>query len=115
MAKGGCYLAKNRGVKDAPKGKKKGRGWKIALIVFAVLVILAGAAYFVVSSYLTRMLNLVNRAEIEDRGASVEDILEAARYNPDRDNPELEIQVPSETETRESTTETTLPVETDGE
>lgn len=108
MAKGGRYLAKNKDGKAAPGEKKKGRGWKIALIVLAVLVILAGAAYFALSSYITKMLNLVNRAEIVDQGASVEDILEAARYNPDRDKVgDLEAQIPSETEGM------TLPEETE--
>lgn len=91
MAKGGRYLAKNRGAKAAPAGKKKGRGWKIALIVLIILALLLGGAYFAVSRYYKRMLGLVNRAEIEDRGASVEDILDAARYNPD-----LETYVPTE-------------------
>lgn len=86
MAKGGRYLAKNQ--KNAPGGKKKGRGWKIALIVLAVLLILFGILYFLASSYLNNMLNLINRAEIEDKGTSVEDILKAAQFNPDRGSEE---------------------------
>lgn len=75
MGKGGRYL----------KGKeKKGRGGKIALIVIAVLLILIGAAYFAVTHWFTSMLNLVNRAEYVDKGASVEDVMDAATFNPDK-------------------------------
>lgn len=92
MAKGGRYLNKNK----ASGGKKKGRGWKIALIVLAVLLILIGILYFAASSYLTSMLNKINRAEIEDRGASIEDVLNAATYNPDRDTmPVIPADVPT--------------------
>ncbi len=93
MAKGGRYLNKN----NAPKSKKKGRGWKILLIVLAVLLILIAILYFAASSYLTSMLNKINRAEIEDRGASIEDILDAATFNPDRNTvPVIPEDVPAE-------------------
>lgn len=107
MAKGGRYLAKNRN--KAAGGKKKGRGWKIALIVLAVLLILVGILYFAASSYLTSMLNKINRAEIEDRGASVEDILDWATYNPDAAtyNPEDAPQVPADISTGTVSQETT--------
>jgi len=106
MAKGGRYLAKNKG--SVPGGKKKGRGWKILLIVLIVLVILFAIVYFVASSYLTGMLNKINRAEIEDKGAAVEDILDWATYNPDAAtyNPE-EVQIPADIPTGPVSQETT--------
>ena len=70
MAKGGRYLKKK---------EKKGRGVKIALSVFLVLaLIVGGLAYFV-----NHMLNKTTRAEYEDKGSSVEDIMDAATFNPD--------------------------------
>lgn len=104
MAKGGRYLKKNK----SPEGKKKGRGWKILLIVLAVLLILGAILYFVASSYLTSMLNKINRAEIEDKGASVEDILDWATYNPDAAtyNPE-DVQIPADIPTGPASQETT--------
>ncbi len=76
MGKGGRYLKK--------KEKKKGRGWKIALIVLAVLLVLAGGVYFAGKSYLNSMWDKMGKAEIVDRGASVEDVMDAATYNPDK-------------------------------
>lgn len=107
MAKGGRYLAKNK--KGAPGGKKKGRGLKILLIVLAVLLIIFGILYFAASSYLTSMLNKINRAEIEDKGASVEDILDWATYNPDAATyqPEEEPQIPADIPTGPISQETT--------
>lgn len=106
MAKGGRYLAKNK--KNPTGGKKKGRGWKILLVVLAVLLVLAGILYFVASSYLNSMLNKINRAEIEDKGASVEDILDWATYNPDAAtyNPE-DVQIPADIPTGPVSQETT--------
>ncbi len=106
MAKGGRYLAKNQNKTSG--GKSKGRGWKITLIVLAVLLILIGIAYFAFSSYLTGMLNKINRAEIEDKGASVEDVLDWATYNPDAAtyNPEEDIQVPADIPTQPGSQDT---------
>lgn len=107
MAKGGRYLAKNKNM--APGGKKKGRGWKILLIALAVLLILFAVLYFMASSYLTSMLNKINRAEVEDRGASVEDVLDWATYNPDAAtyNPEDAVQIPSDIPTGPVSQQTT--------
>ncbi len=91
MAKGGRYLKKKQ---------KKGRGWKIALTVLAVLVVLIGCAAFAAVRYYNSLLSRINRAEYEDKGASVEDILDAATYNPDKYTQSTE-------EATETTTETT--------
>lgn len=74
MSKGGRYLK--------PK-QKKGKGWKIALIILAVLLVLLGGVAIAAVRYYRSMLGLINRAEIETKDVSVEDVLDAATYNPD--------------------------------
>ena len=76
MGKGGRYLKQ--------KEKKKGRGWKIALIVLAVFLLLLGGAVLAGVRYYNSMLNLVNRAEYEEKDVSIDDIMDAATYNPDK-------------------------------
>lgn len=75
MGKGGRYL------KSATK--KKGKGWKIALIVLAVLVVLLGGVAFAALRYYRSMLGLINRAEVETKDVSAQEVLDAATYNPD--------------------------------
>ena len=74
MAKGGKYLDKNKSksntdvIREAkPMTKKKGRGWKIALIILLVLAILAGGAYIAVNQTLDHFIGKINRAEYEER------------------------------------------------
>ena len=76
MGKGGRYLKK--------KEKKKGRGWKIALIVLAVLLVVIVGVYFAGRLYLNSLWDKMGKAEIVDRGASVEDVMDAATSNPDK-------------------------------
>lgn len=61
MGKGGRYLDKTK------KTKKKGRGWKIALIVILVLVVLFGGLAFAANSVLRGMLGKISRAEVIER------------------------------------------------
>lgn len=75
MGKGGRYLKRK---------EKKGRGWKIALIVIAVLLVLIGGAGFAAVRYYNGMLDKVGRAEYVDKGASVDDVMDAATFNPDK-------------------------------
>lgn len=95
MGKGGRYLKKK---------EKKGRGWKTALIVLAVVLVLVGVAGFAAVRYYNSMLDKVNKAEYVDKGASVDDILDAATFNPDKlsgeDTPETTVEtVPASSET----------------
>lgn len=76
MGKGGRYLK--------PKEKKKGRGWKIALIVLAVLVVLLGGVAYAGVHYFNSILDLIPRAEYEDKDVSIDDVMDAATYNPDK-------------------------------
>lgn len=76
MGKGGRYLKQ--------KEKKKGRGWKIALIVLVVIALLLGGAACVGVHYYNSFLGLVNRAEYEDKDVSVDDVMDAATFNPDK-------------------------------
>lgn len=76
MSKGGRYLK--------PKEKKKGRGWKIALIVLTVVALLLGGVAYAGVHYYNSILDLIPRAEYEDKGASVDDVMDAATYNPDK-------------------------------
>ena len=57
MGKGGRYLK--------TKEKKKGRGWKIALIVLAILVVLLGGVAYAGVHYYNAILDLIPRAEYE--------------------------------------------------
>lgn len=75
MGKGGRYLRKK---------EKKGRGWKIALIVVAVLLVLIAGVGFAAVRYYNSMLDKVGRAEYVDKGASVDDVMDAATFNPDK-------------------------------
>ncbi|MGN0976806.1 MAG: hypothetical protein ACI4PH_02020 [Faecousia sp.] len=76
MGKGGRYLK--------PKEKKKGRGWKIALIVLAVIVVLLGGVVYVGVHYYNSLLDLIPRAVYEHKDVSVDDVMDAATYNPDK-------------------------------
>lgn len=76
MGKGGRYLR--------PKEKKKGRGWKIALIVLAVLAVLLGGVAYAGAHYYNSFLDLIPRAEYEDKDVSVDDVMDAATFNPDK-------------------------------
>ena len=76
MGKGGRYLK--------PKEKKKGRGWKIALIVLVVIALLLGGVAYAGVRYYNSILDLIPRAEYEDKDVSVDDVLDAATYNPDK-------------------------------
>jgi len=96
MGKGGRYLKKK---------EKKGRGWKTALIVLAVVLVLIGAAGFAAVRYYNSLLDKVNKAEYVEKGASVDDVMDAATFNPDKLSSE---DVP---ETTEATPET-VPSET---
>lgn len=77
MGKGGRYLKKEE--------RKKGRGWKIALTVFVVLLVLIGGGVFIVTRYYNDMLSKINRAEVIEKDVSIEDILNAAAFNPDKE------------------------------
>ena len=76
MGKGGRYLK--------TKEKKKGRGWKIALIVLAILVVLLGGVAYAGVHYYNSILDLIPRAEYEQKDVSVDDVMDAATYNPDK-------------------------------
>ena len=76
MGKGGRYLK--------TKEKKKGRGWKIALIVLAILVVLLGGVAYAGVHYYNAILDLIPRAEFEQKDVSVDDVMDAATYNPDK-------------------------------
>lgn len=76
MAKGGRYLKKEE--------KKKGRGWKIALVIVLVLAVVVG---FVVKYFLdayNEIIEGVNFAVIETKEVSEEDIQNILNYNPDK-------------------------------
>lgn len=75
MGKGGRYLK--------PKEKKKGRGWKIALIVLAVILVLLGGVAFTGVHYYKSILARIPRAVYEEKDVSVEEVLDAATFNPD--------------------------------
>lgn len=76
MGKGGRYLK--------TKEKKKGRGWKIALIVLTILVVLLGGVAYAGVHYYNAILDLIPRAEYEQKDVSVDDVMDAATYNPDK-------------------------------
>ena len=76
MGKGGRYLK--------TKEKKKGRGWKIALIVLAILVVLLGGVAYAGAHFYNSILDLIPRAEYEQKDVSVDDVMDAATYNPDK-------------------------------
>ncbi len=85
MAKGGRYL------RQTQSPKKKGRGWKITLIVFLILVGMIGTIFVLpglrdrVSLVILRpFLNKINQVEVEDKGASLDEIMDAANFNPDK-------------------------------
>lgn len=90
MAKGGKYLDKNRSksntdvIREAkPMKKKKGRGWKIALIILLVLAILAGGAFIswnLISNY---VFSKIPRAEYEERDVDDDVFSYWETYNPD--------------------------------
>lgn len=61
MGKGGRYLDKTK------KTRKKGRGWKIALIVVLVLAVLLGGLAFAAKSVVRGMLGKIGRAEVIER------------------------------------------------
>lgn len=86
MAKGGRYLSKNRKVgQPGQTGKKKmATGWKVFLIILAVLLLLAAIAVVVAYQYLHGLLGNINRAEVIHQDVSAEDILDWATYNPDK-------------------------------
>ncbi len=111
MSKGGHYLQKKDTKKETKKGKKKGRVWKILLTIVLVLAVIAGAGYVALRSYYYGLLGQIPRGEIVDQGASVEDIMDAATYNPDRETMEQTEPVPEEP-SAEETTGGTLPQET---
>ncbi len=104
MGKGGRYLNK------ANKTKKKGRGWKIALIVLAVLAILIGGIAIAANSVLNGMFDKIKRAEVIERDdVSDEDFQYFMTFDPDRpdDGGEaLEETIQPVTETTVQTTET---------
>lgn len=90
MAKGGKYLDKNRSksntdvIREAkPMKKKKGRGWKIALIILLVLAILAGGVFIVGNSIANYGISKIPRAEYEERDVDDDVFSYWETYNPD--------------------------------
>lgn len=107
MAKGGKYLDKNRSksntdvIREAkPMKKKKGRGWKIALIILLVLAILAGGAYIAVNKTLDHFISKINRAEYEERDVDDDVFSYWETYNPDA--PTGQSEAPAETSETQS-------------
>lgn len=108
MAKGGRYLSKNRKVgQPGQTGKKKmATGWKVFLIILAVLLLLAAIAVVVAYQYLHGLLGNINRAEVIHQDVSAEDILDWATYNPDKytepeddgGEPQIEDEAPAESQ-----------------
>lgn len=94
MGKGGRYLDKTK------KPKKKGRGWRITLIVLLVLAVLIGGIAFAMNRVLHGMLNKINRAEVIERDdVSDEDFAYWETWNPNAgsQNEEPEVELPAET------------------
>ena len=107
MAKGGKYLDKNKSksntdvIREAkPTKKKKGRGWKIALIILLVLAILAGGAYIAVNQTLDHFIGKINRAEYEERDVDDDVFSYWETYNPDA--PTGQSEAPAETSETQS-------------
>ena len=107
MAKGGKYLDKNKSksntdvIREAkPMKKKKGRGWKIALIILLVLAILAGGVFIVVNSIMNYGISKTNRAEYEERDVDDDVFSYWETYNPDA--PTGQSEAPAETSETQS-------------
>lgn len=107
MAKGGKYLDKNRSksntdvIREAkPMKKKKGRGWKIALIILLVLAILAGGVFIAGNSIVNYAISKIPRAEYEERDVDDDVFSYWETYNPDA--PTGQSEAPAETSETQS-------------
>lgn len=124
MAKGGRYLNKNRKTgQPGQTGKKKmATGWKVFLIILAVLLLLAAIAVVVAYQYLHGLLGNINRAEVIHQDVSAEDILDWATYNPDKytepeddgEEPQIEDEAPAESQDTASLDTSEVPEDGEG-
>lgn len=101
MAKGGRYLKKT-----------KKRGWKIALGILLVFILLIGGAAFAGMRYYQSMLDKIPRAEIIEQSVPFEDIQAILDYNPDKPTDEDALTEQAQMETDGTASEESAPAET---